>query len=163
VRSRGLHPAVLRICGAIWKNTFSPDAGKARMTTFENGRFMLKHKRLVATLWFVSSLALVASVPVGPMRTSGFGTVSPHYGCLNESLVVCPSQMAGLTATRDGKNARPVVALYSEEEERDDEQESAGILPNVLLRLTPPRSFSRIAHHSFVASYLKQADSPLRC
>jgi hypothetical protein len=163
VPSCGFHAATLRICEAIWEKAIAPEDGEPRITMFENRRYMTECKRLIATTCLASSLALLAWVLVGPMRSSGFGNVSSHPDCLPANVVSSSSQTAGLTATPVGKNARSVLAIYSEEEERDDEQESAGILPNVLLRIAPPRSFSRIAHTGVIASYLTQASSPLRC
>ena len=124
---------------------------------------MPDRKSLVSALWLTTSLALLASVLVAPIRTSGFFTVSSRPDCLRRNFALPPSQTTLLNVPPVGTNAGQILALETEEEERDEEQESDWILSNVLLRLAPPRSFSRVAYHGLVASHLTQAYFPLRC
>ena len=53
---------------------------------------MPDRKSLVSTLWLTSSLALLASVLVAPIRTSGFVSVSSRPDCLRRNFALLPGQ-----------------------------------------------------------------------
>ena len=70
----------------------SPDASEPLITTFEKRGAMPDRKSLVSTLWLTSSLALLASVLVAPIRTSGFVSVSSRPDCLRRNFALAPGQ-----------------------------------------------------------------------
>ena len=124
---------------------------------------MPARENFVSTFWITSSLALLASVLVAPPRTSGIVIVSPRPDSPRCHFALLPSQTTRVAAAPIGKNAGQVLALDTEEEEKDDDQEFDGIVPYVLVRDTPPRSFSGVAYQGLFASHLTRAYFPLLC
>ena len=79
---------------------------------------MPDRKSLVSTLCLTSSLALLASVLVAPIRTSGF--VSSRPDCLRRNFALPPGEpMTRLSAAMATDGPLEVNALASENEEQD--------------------------------------------
>ncbi len=118
---------------------------------------MPDRKSLVSTLWLSSSLALLATVLVAPIRTSGFVTVSSRPDCLLRNLALPPGQpTTHLSAAMATDAVLEVDAFPSENEEEDrvdalDEPRVSFLIPcsfrKVLDRqLIVPRSILCLYH-----------------
>jgi hypothetical protein len=121
---------------------------------------MPDRKSLVYTLWLTFSLALLASVLIAPIRTSGSVSVSSRPDCLRRNFVLRPGQpttrlRAALAVDADLQ----VNVLASENEEQDradplDEPRISFLIPSSF-RKVPDRQLS--APRSILSLY------PLRC
>jgi hypothetical protein len=121
---------------------------------------MPNRKSLVSTLWLTSSLALLASVLVEPIRTSGFVNVSSRPDCLCLDFALPPGQPTTLLAPEGAtEDVLQVNALPSENEEQDwdvalDEPRASFLIP-CSFRKVPDRH--SLAPRSILSHY------PLRC
>jgi hypothetical protein len=127
---------------------------------FELREAMPDRKSLVFTLWLTSSLALLASVPVAPIRTSGFISVWSRPDCLRRNFALPPGEpttcLRAAMATDAGVQ---VNALASENEEQDwvdplEEPRVSFLIP-CSFREVPDRQLT--APRSILSLY------PLRC
>jgi len=115
---------------------------------------------LVSTLWLTSSLALLASVLVAPLRTSGFVSVSPRPECLRRVFAPPPGQpSAGLSAEMAADAVLEVDALPSESEAQD--RADAPDEPRVFLLI--PCSFRKAPDRQLIAPRPIHSLYPLRC
>ncbi len=121
---------------------------------------MPNRKCLVSTLWLITSLALLASVMVAPIRTPALPTVSSRTDCLRRNFARPPGQPT--TLLREAMAMSLILeanALSPEEEEqhRDNPQNESRAT------FRTPGSFRKIADHQL--SSLGSIDSryPLRC
>lgn len=121
---------------------------------------MPDRKSLISTLWLTSSLVLLASVVVAPIRTSGFVTVSSRPHRLRRSFALPPGQHTiRLSAGMATDAVLQMTALLSENEEQDradpvDEPRVSFLIP-CSFRKVPDRQL--IAPRSILSLY------PLRC
>ena len=122
-------------------------ASEPLITTFEKRRAMPDRKSLVSTLWLASSLALLASVLVEPIRTSAFVSVSSRPDCVRRNFALPPGQpttrVGAAMATDD---VLQVNALPSENEEQDgadplDEPRVSFLIPSSF-RKVPDRQLT---------------------
>jgi hypothetical protein len=121
---------------------------------------MPDRKSLVCTLWLTSSLALLASVLIAPIFTSGFLSVSPRPDCRCCDFALAPvDSTTRLSASMDTDAVLQVNALPSENEEQDradplDE-------PRVLFLI--PCSFRKVPDRQLFAPRSILSVYPLRC
>jgi len=127
---------------------------------------MPDRKSLVSTLWLTSSLALLASLLVPPIRTSGFVSVSSRPDCLRRNFALAPGQPATrlsaamATVAVPQVNARPSEkALRSEYEEQD----RADPLDEPRVSFLIPCSFGKVLDRQLIAPRSILALYPLRC
>jgi hypothetical protein len=121
---------------------------------------MPDRKRLISTLWLTSSLALLASVLVAPIRTSEFVTVSSRPDCLRRDFALPPGQpMTRLSAAMATDAVREVDALPSENEE----QERADALEEPRVSFRIPCSFRKVSDRQLIAPRSILSHYPLRC
>jgi hypothetical protein len=117
-------------------------------------------KSLVFTLWLTSSLALLASVLVEPIRTSGFITVSSRPDCLHCNFALPPGQPTTLLAPERATDAvLQVNALPSENEEQD----RADALEEPRVSFLIPCSFCKVPDRQSIAPRSILTHYPLRC
>ncbi len=121
---------------------------------------MPDRKSLVSTLWLTSSLALLATVLVAPIRTSEFNTASSRPDGLRRDSALAPGQA---TIRRDAAMATDAVpqvsALPFEMEEQDrveasDEPEVSFLIPS---------SFPNVPDRQSIAPRPIRSHYPLRC
>ena len=121
---------------------------------------MPNRKCLVSTLWLTTSLALLASVLVAPIRTPAFTTVSSRPDCLRRNFARPPGQPTTLLGEATTMSLiLEANALSSEDEEQNrDNPQGESRVP-----LRTPGSFRKIPDHQLSA--LGSIDSlyPLRC
>jgi hypothetical protein len=121
---------------------------------------MPDRKSLVSTFWLMSSLAVLASVLVAPIRTSGFVSVSSRPDCVRRNFALRPVQHSTrLSAAMATDAVLQVNALPTENEEQDwadplDEPRYSFLIP-CSFRKVPDRQL--IAPRSILSLY------PLRC
>ena len=122
---------------------------------------MRDRKNLVSTLWLTSSLALLASVLVAPIGTSGCDSVSsrarlpPPLFC-----ALSPGQpTTRLSAAMATDAVRQVNALPSE----NDEQDRADPLDESRVSLLIPCSFRKVIDRHLIAARSILSLYPLRC
>jgi hypothetical protein len=121
---------------------------------------MTDRKSLVSTLWLTSSLALLASVLVGPLRTSGFVSVSSRPDCLRRDFVLPPGQpTTRLGAAMDTDAVLQVDALPSESEEQD----RADALDEPRVSFLIPCSFRKVPDRQSIIPRSILSLYPLRC
>ena len=121
---------------------------------------MPDRKSLVSTLWLTSSLALLASVLVAPIRTSGFVTVSARPDCLRRNFALPPGQpTTRLGAAMDTDAIVEVDALPSESEEQD----RADALDEPRVSFLTPCSFRKVPDRQLIAPRSILSLYPLRC
>jgi hypothetical protein len=128
--------------------------------TFEKQRAMPDRKSLVITLWLISTLALLVSVLVAPIRTSGFVSVSSRPDCLRRNFALPPGQptprfRAGVTTDAPLE----VDALPSE----DEEQERADALDEPQVSFLIPCSFRNTPDRQLIVPRSVFSLYPLRC
>jgi hypothetical protein len=127
---------------------------------FDKRVSMSDRKRLVSALWLATSLALLASVLVVPIETSGCVPVSSRPDCFRRNFAIPPGQpTAHLSAAMATDAVLQVNVLYSENEEQDpadhlNEPRVSFLIP-CSLRMDPDRQL--IAPRSILSLY------PLRC
>lgn len=117
---------------------------------------MSDRKSLVSTLWLTPSLALLASVLVAPIRTSGFIVLS-QPDCLRRNFALPPGRPTTRLSASMPTDAVPQVnALPPENEEQDradalDEPRVSFLIPCSLPKvpdrqLIAPRSIPSLYH-----------------
>jgi hypothetical protein len=117
-------------------------------------------KSLVFTLWLTSSLALLASVLVAPIRTPGFLTVSSWPDCLGCNSALPPGQpTTRLSAAMATDVVLQVNALPSENEEQD----RADALDEPRVSFLIPCSFCKVPDRQSIAPRSILSHYPLRC
>jgi hypothetical protein len=117
-------------------------------------------KSLASTLWLTSSLALLASVLVVPIRTSEFVTVSSQPDCLRRDFGLPPGQSATHFSKAMATDAvLEVDALPSESEE----QERADALDEPRVSFLIPCSFRKVPDRQFIDPHSVLTLYPLRC
>jgi hypothetical protein len=128
--------------------------------TFEKRGAVPDRKSFVFTLWLTSSLALLASVLVEPIRTSGFITVSSRPDFLRRNFAPPPDQPTTLLTTAMATDAvLQVNALPSENEEQD----RADALDEPRLSFLIPCSFRKVPDRQLIAPRSILSHYPLRC
>jgi hypothetical protein len=121
---------------------------------------MPDRKSLVSALCLTSSLALLASVLVAPIRTSGFVSVSSRSDCLRRNFALNPGQPTTRLSAAVATDAVPQVnALPSENEEQD----RADPLDEPRVSFLIPCSFRIVPDRQLIAPPLVFALYPLRC
>jgi hypothetical protein len=117
-------------------------------------------KSLVSTLWLTSSLALLASILVAPIRTSGFASVSSQLDCLPRNFAMPPGQpTTRLSAPKATDAVQDVNALASENEEQD----RADPLDEPRVSFLIPCSFRKVTDRHLIAPHSILSLYPLRC
>ena len=135
-------------------------ASEPRITTFEKRGAMPDRKSLVFLLWVTSSLALLASVLVAPIRTSGFVSVSFRPFCVRRNFAVPPGQpTTRLSAAMAVDGVSQVNALPSENEEQD----RADPLQEPRVSFLVPSSFRNVPDRQLIAPRSILSLYPLRC
>ena len=119
---------------------------------------MPDRKSLVCMLWLTSSLALLASVLVAPIRTSGF--VTSRFDCFrrNFSLPLGEST-ARLSPSTTSDAVLQVNALPSENEEQDPADPSDEPRASFLI----PCSFRKVPDRQLFTPHAVLSLYPLRC
>ena len=133
---------------------------------------MPDRKSLAATLWLMSSLALLASVLAAPIRPSGFVAASPRP----DGLAAGFAPISGQPAARIGEAMFEdailrVDALSSENEEPDrsdalaeaEEQDRADALDEPRISFLIPCSFRKIHDRQLIVPRSILSHYPLRC
>jgi hypothetical protein len=121
---------------------------------------MLDRKSLVSTLWLACSLALLASVPVSPIRKSGFLTVPSGLEGSRLSFALPEFQPTAYLDAAMATDAVPEVdALPSEYEEQD----RFGALDRFGASFRIPCSFPQITDRQAIAPRSIPSLYPLRC
>jgi hypothetical protein len=121
---------------------------------------MPDRKSLVSTLWLTSSLVLLASVLVAPIRTSGFVSVSSRLDGLCRNFALPPGQPTPRSITAMATDAvLPVNALPSENEEQD----RADALDGPRVSFLIPCSFRKVPDRQSIAPCSILSLYPLRC
>ena len=119
---------------------------------------MPDRKSLVFTLCLTSSLALLASVLVAPIRTSGF--VSSRPDSLRRNFILPPGQLTPrLSAAMATDAVLEVNALPSENEEQD----RADALDEPRVSFLIPCSFRKVPDRQLIAPRSILSLYPLRC
>jgi hypothetical protein len=121
---------------------------------------MPDRESLVSTLWLTSTLALLASVLVSPIRTSGFVSVSSRSDCLRGNFALATDRpTTRLSAAMATEAILDVDALRSENEE----QERAHALDEPRISLLVPCSFRKVPDRQLIAPRSILSLYPLRC
>jgi len=122
---------------------------------------VLDRKSRVFTLWLTSSLALLASVLVAPIRASGFVTISSRPDCLRRNLALPAGQpTTRLTAAAMATDTvLHLTALPSENEEQDP----ADALNEPRASFLIPCSFPKAPDRQLIAPRSIPSLYPLRC
>jgi hypothetical protein len=121
---------------------------------------MPDRKSLVCTPWLTSLLALLASVLVAPIRTSGFVSVSSRPDCLRRNFALSPVQpTTRLSAATATDAVLQVNALPSENEEQD----WADPLDEPRVSILIPCSFRKVPDRQMIAPRSILSLYPLRC
>jgi hypothetical protein len=118
---------------------------------------MPARKSLVSTLCLT---ALLTSVLVAPIRTSGFITVSSRPDCLRRNFALPPGQpTTRLRAAMTTGAVLQVNALPSE----DEEQDRADALDEPRAFFLIPCSFPKVPDRRLIAPFSILSHYPLRC
>jgi hypothetical protein len=130
------------------------------MTTFEKRGAMPDRKSLVTTLWLTSSLVLLASLLIAPIRTSGFVNISSRLDSLRRNLAPHPGQpTASFGAVKATDTVLEVDALPSENEEQD----RADTLEPPRVSFLIPWTFRKLPDRQSIASRSILSLYHLRC
>ncbi len=122
---------------------------------------MPDRRSLIPTLLVTCALALLASVVVAPIRTSGFVSVSSRVDCLRRNFALPECQPpARLTTGRATDTVLEVNALPAENEEQQDRADALDE-PRVTFLL--PYSFRKIPDRQLFAPRSILSLYPLRC
>ena len=121
---------------------------------------MPDRKSLVSTLWLTSSLALLASVLVVPIRTSGFFSVSSRPDCLRRNFALPPGQP---TTRLSAAIATYAVVLVNALPSENEEQERADALDEPQGSFLIPCSFPKVSDRELIAPRSIVTLYPLRC
>jgi hypothetical protein len=117
-------------------------------------------RSLVSTLWLTFSLALLASVLVVPLRTSGFVTVLSRPDSFHRNFALPPGQPTiRLSAAMATDAVLEVNALPSENEEQD----RADALEEPRVSFLIPCSFRKVPDRQLIAPRTILSLYPLRC
>jgi len=121
---------------------------------------MPDRKSLVSTFWLISSLALLASVLVAPIRTSELATVSSRPDCLRSHFARPPGQPTTRLSAAVATDAVPLVnALPSENEEQD----RTDALDEPRISFLNPYAFRKVPDRQLIAPRSILSLYPLRC
>jgi hypothetical protein len=121
---------------------------------------MPDRKSLVSTLCLTTSLALLTSVLVAPIRTSGFVSVSSRLDGLRRSFAPPPGQPTTRSITAMATDAvLPVNALPFENEEQD----RADALDEPRVSFLIPSSLRKVPDRQWIAPPWILSLYPLRC
>jgi hypothetical protein len=121
---------------------------------------MPDRKSLVSSLWLTLSLALLASVLVGPISTAGFVFVSSRPDCARRNFAPTPGQpTTHLSAGMATDAVLQVNALPSENEE----QYRADPLDEPRLSFLIPCSFRKVPDRHLIVPRSILSLYPLRC
>jgi hypothetical protein len=121
---------------------------------------MSDRRSLVSTFWFTSSLALLVSVLIAPIRLSGFVTVSSGPDCLYNNFTLSPGQPTTcLSAAMATDAVRKMKALPSENEE----EEGADALDEPRVSFLSLCSSRKAPDHQLIAPRSILSLYPLRC
>ncbi len=135
-------------------------ASEPRITTFEKREAMPDRKSLASTLWLTSSLALLASVLIVPLRTSGAVSASSQPDCLRLDFALAPGQPTTCLGAAMATDAvLQVNALPSESEE----QEPVEALDEARVSFLIPGSFRKVPDRQLIAPRSILSLYPLRC
>jgi hypothetical protein len=127
---------------------------------FEKRGAMPDRKSLVFTLWLTSSLALLASVLIVPIRTSGSASVSSQPDCLRRNFALPPGHPTiQISAAITTDAVLEVDALPSESEEQD----RADALDEPRVSFLIPCSFRKVPDRQPIAPRSILSLYPLRC
>jgi hypothetical protein len=121
---------------------------------------MPDRKSLVCTLWLTSSLALLASVLVAPIRTSGFVSVSSRPDCLRRNFALTSVQP---TTRLSAAVATDAVLLVNALPSESEEQERADALDEPRVSFLIPCSFAKVPDRQLIAPPWILTLYPLRC
>jgi len=121
---------------------------------------MPDRKYLVSTLCLTSSLVLLASVLIAPIRTPGFITVSSRPDYLRRNFAIPPGQpTTRLSAAMATDAVLQLNALLSE----DEEQDRADPLDEPRVSFLIPYSFRKVPDRRLIAPGSIPSLYPLRC
>jgi len=121
---------------------------------------MPDRKSLVFALWLTSSLALLASMLVEPIRTPEFATVSSRPDCLRRNFALSQGQpTTRLSSAMATESVLREKALYSENEEQD----GADRLDERRVSFLIPSSFRKDRDRQFIVPSSILSLYPLRC
>jgi hypothetical protein len=121
---------------------------------------MPDRKSLICTLWLTTSLALLASVLVAPIRASGFVCASSWPDCLPRNSALPPGQpTTRLRAAMATDAVLEVDALLSESAEQD----RADALEEPRVSFLIPCSFREVPNRQLIAPRSILTLYPLRC
>ena len=121
---------------------------------------MRDRKSLVCMFWLTSSLTLLASLLVAPIRTSRFASVSYRPDCLSRTIALIPGELTTrLSAPMATYSLLQVNALRSENEEQDP----ADPLDEPRVTLRVPCSFCMAPDRQLIAPSSILSLYPLRC
>ena len=121
---------------------------------------MPDRKSLVFTLWLISSLALLASVLVAPIRTSGCVALSSEPNLVRGTLASPPSQPTTRLKAAVASDAGLEVSDFASEGE---EQDPAEALDEPRVSFLIPSSFRKALDRQVIAPRLIFSLYPLRC
>jgi hypothetical protein len=144
---------------SVRKPTRGALASEPRNTAVEKRGAMPDCKSLVSTLLLTSSLTLLASVLVAPIRTSGFAAASSQPDCHRNSPLSPGQPTARLSAATDTDAAPEVNALFPENEEQD----GADALDEPRVAFLIPCSFRNVPDRQLIAPRSILSLYPLRC
>jgi hypothetical protein len=119
-------------------------------------------KSLDSTLWLASSLALLASVLVAPIRTSGIVSfsVSSRHDCLRRNFALRPGQP---TARLSEATATVAVLQVSALPSENEEQDGADPLDKPRVSFLIPCSFRNVPDRQLIDPRSILPLYPLRC
>ncbi len=121
---------------------------------------MPDRKSLVFLLCITSSLALLASVLLAPIRTWGFASVSSRAACLPRNFALPPGQPTTRLCVAMATDAvLEANALRSENEEQD----GADALDEPRVSFLIPCSFRKVPDRQLIAPRSVLSLYPLRC
>jgi len=129
-------------------------------------------KGLVSKLWLTSSLALLASVLVGPIQTLGFDAVEQRSDCSGRNLALPPGQpstrISAASATdavlrRNGLPSENGAQAENKEKAENEEQEPGDSLDEPRVSFLIPCSFPNDSDRQLIAPRSILSLYPLRC
>ena len=128
--------------------------------TFEKRVAMPDRKNLLSTLWLTSTLALLASVLIAPIRASESVTVSSQPDYFRRNFALPPGQpTTHLGAAMATDAVQQVSALRCE----DEEQDGADALDEPRVSFLIPCSFRKVPDRQLIAPRSILSLYPLRC
>lgn len=121
---------------------------------------MPDRKSLVATFWLASSLAILASVPVAPVQTQGFVTLTSQPNCLRRNFALPPDQP---TTSFSASMATDAVLHMKALPPEDEEQDRVDALDEPRVSFLIPCSFRKVLDRQLIAPRSILSLYPLRC